>query len=259
MAQEKAQTQTVSGRPNISFRPHRRPAQEHADGHAQRPRSLAGDGHHLRQRLRHAVAVLPEQVSPSCAASTRTTPASRQTARRTEGPGSQANSGKESATIATRLRSSGYDTGIVGKYMNGYDASWTPPGWSYTYLRADPNTPGALVREDGVAKDASGDPLSSVERAQERALAYLDRRTDQAAGGPFALFFWTGQPHLPAGNYSPRYENLFQDAQVPRTPAFDEADVSDKPQWIRNTPASPTRRRTRWTTGVGTRCAPASR
>ena len=235
MAQEKAQTQTVSGRPNIVF-------------------VLTDDQHkntltampNVRDRLQAMGTTFDNAyVTQSLCCPSRASILRGQYPHNTgieaNGPpegGAEKfrNSGKESATIATRLRSSGYDTGIVGKYMNGYDASWTPPGWSYTYLRADPNTPGALVREDGVAKDTSGDPLSSVERAQERALAYLDRRTDQAADGPFALFFWTGQPHLPAGNYSPRYENLFQDAQVPRTPAFDEADVSDKPQWIRNTP-----------------------
>jgi hypothetical protein len=35
------------------------------------------------------------------------------------------------------LMQSGYATGLVGKYMNNYDASYKPPGWSYWYAKAD--------------------------------------------------------------------------------------------------------------------------
>jgi N-acetylglucosamine-6-sulfatase len=33
------------------------------------------------------------------------------------------------ATIATALHGAGYRTGLVGKYLNGYDGSVMPPGW----------------------------------------------------------------------------------------------------------------------------------
>ncbi len=42
------------------------------------------------------------------------------------------NTGLENSTIATWLRQRGYATGLVGKYLNGYQtASWVPPGWTY--------------------------------------------------------------------------------------------------------------------------------
>ena len=40
--------------------------------------------------------------------------------------------GDENSTIATWLQQKGYATGLVGKYLNGYNnASYVPPGWSY--------------------------------------------------------------------------------------------------------------------------------
>jgi arylsulfatase A-like enzyme len=38
-------------------------------------------------------------------------------------------------------------------------------------------------------------------------------------------------PHWPA-TPAPRYANLFTDLKAPRTTSYDEADVSDKPQYI---------------------------
>src|SRR5215208_5349638 len=41
------------------------------------------------------------------------------------------------------------------------------------------------------------------------------------------------RPHAPA-KPSLRHEDLYEDLRAPRTPSFDEADVSDKPGWVRN-------------------------
>ena len=50
------------------------------------------------------------------------------------------------------------------------------------------------------------------------------------------LFYWTTQPHLP-DRAPPDYRNLFRDARLPRPPSFNEADVSDKPDYIENLPS----------------------
>jgi N-acetylglucosamine-6-sulfatase len=47
------------------------------------------------------------------------------------------------------------------------------------------------------------------------------------------LFYWTTQPHLPA-NVPPGYQNLFQEAKLPRPSSFNEPDVTDKPAYIKN-------------------------
>ncbi|HEX6709207.1 MAG TPA: sulfatase-like hydrolase/transferase, partial [Rubrobacter sp.] len=80
----------------------------------------------------------------------------------------------------------------------------------------------------------AGEPGNWGDRFKARSMNYLDRRTDQASDGPFALFFWTGQPHLQASDYAERYANMYSHATLDPKPSFDEDDVSDKPLWVRN-------------------------
>jgi len=145
-------------------------------------------------------------------------------------------SGKESETIATRLRRSGYVTGLVGKYMNGYDASYTPPGWAYWYGKADATVPGDPARENGTVIDYAGDGGNWGDRWDNKAMGFLDRNTDAISDKPFALFFWSGQPHLQANDYADRYSGLYMNASLPPTPSFNEADVTDKPRWVQDLP-----------------------
>ena len=142
--------------------------------------------------------------------------------------------GGEDNTVAHWLGRQGYSTALVGKYMNGYDASYKPPGWSYWYAKADASTPGQKVNENGHVVDFEGKPGNWGDRFKARTMDYLDRKTDQASDGPFALFFWTGQPHLQAGDYAERYVNMYSHATLDAKPSFDEGDVSDKPMWVRN-------------------------
>jgi N-acetylglucosamine-6-sulfatase len=124
----------------------------------------------------------------------------------------------EANTVATRMRAAGYRTALVGKYMNDYP--WTlgtnhvPPGWVDWAANRSPNwRPGALHETDYCFEWAS-DYLRSV-------------------GTAAPLFLWVA-PKLPHDPYIPpsRYQNA--SPQVPPTPpSFNEADVSDKPLFVR--------------------------
>ena len=144
--------------------------------------------------------------------------------------------GLEDDTVGHWLRDEGYTTGFVGKYMNGYDASYKPPGWSYWYAKADGGTPGERVNANGPTRNLAGDGKTWTDRLAPKATGFLDRSTDGAGDGPFALFFWPTQPHLEAGDYANRYAGLYRDEPLASKPSFDEADVSDKPRWIRELP-----------------------
>jgi arylsulfatase A-like enzyme len=56
-----------------------------------------------------------------------------------------------------------------------------------------------------------------------------------AAGQPFFVYVLPYTPHSPSVS-APRHEGMFTDAELPRTPAFDEGDVSDKPEFVRRIP-----------------------
>jgi N-acetylglucosamine-6-sulfatase len=153
-------------------------------------------------------------------------------------------------TLAVWLQRAGYSTALVGKYMNGY-GRWNPyevpPGWSewhalvgrwnYRYYGYVFNHDGALRPYGSTAEDYQTDVITGLAEDVVRRRA--------AADAPF--FLWTtyvaphtGTPHElldPPGVSpvpAPRHENAFVGALLPRSAAFDEADVSDKPFAIRS-------------------------
>jgi N-acetylglucosamine-6-sulfatase len=143
-------------------------------------------------------------------------------------------SGAEADDLPIWLRQQGYVTALVGKYMNGYDASYKPRGWNFWYAKASGNTPGQKVNDNGRVVDFAGEAGNWGDRYSEQLLAFLKRRTNQATDKPFAMFFWTNQPHLPAGGYADRYATLYSDATLTPKPSLNEQDVQDKPQWVQN-------------------------
>ncbi len=143
---------------------------------------------------------------------------------------------REESTIATWLQEAGYRTALMGKYLNGYpQTTYVPPGWDEWYGVAGGvnffnyrlNENGSLVFYGTQPEDYLTDVLS------EKAADFI-RRT-AATGQPFFIYIAPYAPHEPA-TPAPRHEEAFAGVQAPRTPSFNEADVSDKPIWVRNTP-----------------------
>ena len=140
--------------------------------------------------------------------------------------------GHENSTVATWLQGEGYSTTLVGKYMNDYHGNRVPPGWDDWYgisgghLSQDLNEngrihhygPGRYHLDDVLAEKAAG----SAGRSPED-------------GTPFFMWVGTQAPHAPA-DPAPRHEGTFSEARLPRPPSFNEGDVSDKPDWVRDNP-----------------------
>jgi arylsulfatase A-like enzyme len=150
-------------------------------------------------------------------------------------------SGAEANTIATALHTAGYHTGLVGKYLNGYpqtaDGGYIPPGWDdwavhvgaseyFTYY-LNINRTYQLYGTD--AKDYITDVMSDL------SVDFVNKTAALSPRQPFFLYIATVAPHLPA-MAAPRHGAEFPDAQVPRDPSFNEADISDKPGWVRRFP-----------------------
>jgi N-acetylglucosamine-6-sulfatase len=158
-----------------------------------------------------------------------------------------------SDTLPSWLRAAGYRTVHIGKYLNGYGRlrpTEVPAGWDEWFGSTDPSTyrfynytlneNGRLVNRGNAQTDYQADvytakAVDAVKRLAPRAepfflsVAYLAPHS----GGP-------REPDDPASLGTPvpapRHRNRFANEPMPRTPAFNEADVSDKPGAIRRRP-----------------------
>ena len=151
-------------------------------------------------------------------------------------------SGLESSTVATWLQAAGYRTALIGKYLNGYpngapSSTYIPPGWTrwfspnggnpYSEYNYSLNENGTTVSYGSAPSDYLVDVISS------KAATFIRNTTTNYPSKPFFLYLAPYVPHGPA-TPPPRYANDFPGIQAPRTASFNEADVSDKPAWLRN-------------------------
>jgi N-acetylglucosamine-6-sulfatase len=149
------------------------------------------------------------------------------------------NLGLEGETVATLLQNAGYRTALFGKYLNGYpepaDPTYIPPGWSEWVSPAGDdayNEYGYTLNDNGRLVPHGSRPedyLTDVVAAE--AVDFVTRN----ARRPYFLYLPLYAPHRPA-TPAPRHLGLQPGVRVPRTPSFNEADVSDKPQSVRELP-----------------------
>ena len=145
--------------------------------------------------------------------------------------------GHDQDTVATRLRATGYDTGYFGKYMNGLaqDPSYVAPGWDRWVALLDGMIDDPRVSVDGEVRKVASQ--RAFDRFAARRLRRFIRRHEDRPW--FAVF----SPTAPHGPYtpSPRHADDFDDVEWD-PPAADEADMSDKPTWMRDLPLQDRRR-----------------
>jgi arylsulfatase A-like enzyme len=150
-------------------------------------------------------------------------------------------------SIATQLHALGYHTALAGKYLNMYGtckknaancAPTIPAGWdrwdalgdqayySYTLWSGDAGAPATPQAHGTAPEDYSTDVIA---RAAERQIA------DAPPSQP--LFEWVAVfgPHAPM-TPAPRHAGSSCPVQPWDPPSFNEADVSDKPAYVRGTP-----------------------
>ncbi len=147
----------------------------------------------------------------------------------------------EDDTIATRLQRAGYRTGLFGKYLNKYPgtagAGYVPPGWTrwVSPVAGQPYSGYNYTLSVDGAPETHGDLPSDY--ATDVLVDHADAFVEQsvAAGQPFFAYVAPFTPHFPSIP-APVDVGTFAGATAPRTPSFDQRDVSAMPALIRNAP-----------------------
>lgn len=149
--------------------------------------------------------------------------------------------GKDANTLPVWLDRAGYETGLVGKYMNAYNdahAFYEPPGWDVWQALTSLDKPGrdyyhySIAEQNGLT--TYGTPGTDDEAAYmtdvlaDRAEAFI---RSSPVDEPMFLAFWPWGPHKPS---TPplRYRDALPGFVGIRPPNLNEADVSDKPAWV---------------------------
>jgi N-acetylglucosamine-6-sulfatase len=142
--------------------------------------------------------------------------------------------GDQNRTFATSLQSGGYRTAMMGKYLNGYEPeNPVPPGWSewdvagngYPEFNYSLNENGHVVRYGNQPKDYLTDVLG------RKGTGFINDSVQKDQ--PFMMEIATFAPHGPF-TPAPRDADKFPGLRAPRGPAFNEADMSDKPAWLKD-------------------------
>ena len=152
--------------------------------------------------------------------------------------------GEEQSTVAVWLQSAGYSTMLAGKYLNFYplktDPWHVPPGWSEWYSPIQ----GLPYSEYNYTLNENGRKVAYGNQPQDYGMdVYVGKTVDfiqrsAKANRPFFVYLAPYAPHMPY-TPAPRHASLYPELKAPRTPNFNEADVSDKPAYIREQPLIP--------------------
>jgi arylsulfatase A-like enzyme len=148
-----------------------------------------------------------------------------------------------SETLPVWLDRAGYRTAFIGKYMNGYNrVRDIPPGWDEWAGMVDFGYYDFALNVDGERVDYGSAPADyQTDVLADRAADFIDRSAPAAE--PFFLWVAPQAPHIagvrsdigepdnPQG--APRHQGDYKGAIAPRTPNYNEKDVSDKPRYIR--------------------------
>ena len=146
----------------------------------------------------------------------------------------------ETSTVATWLDDAGYHTGLVGKYLNLYPferPAYVPAGWDRWWGRQHGPVTSlyydyALFDQDHVVHYGHADSDYATDVLAGKATDFIH---EAPADRPFFLWFAPTAPHPPWVG-APRDAGALAGLPVPTPPSVGEADVSDKPAWVRDLP-----------------------
>ena len=140
--------------------------------------------------------------------------------------------GRERSTVATWLDEAGYNTAYMGKYMNGYNGTVVPQGWD-DWLAVSGNYASDALTYNGTLLPNALQGRHETAVLTRKSSLYIEHASKSRK--PFFLYLAPRAPHQPA-KPAPRHRDLYSSAEVPAEPsddpAYNEADLSDKPAWL---------------------------
>ena len=153
-------------------------------------------------------------------------------------------------TLPIWLNEDGYETGHMGRYLNGYgysNKSYVPPGYNrwHAPVGFEQGTSASYTgyyMNDAVCPTASN--CTGVVTPVKQSQYFTDRLDDLAvdfvrtASEPFFVHVAHRAPHedahFPVGPQpAHKYAGSLKGVKLPRGPGFDEANLSDKPAYLR--------------------------
>lgn len=144
----------------------------------------------------------------------------------------------ETETLAAWLDAAGYETALVGKYLNGYPfgrGPYVPTGWDRWWGKQQ-GGPESIYRDFTVIEQGTpvryGADAYSTDVFADQAVRFIEQAPSDR---PFFLWFAPTAPHPPA-EPAPRHAGRYADLPLPSPPSLGEVDVSDKPAWVRALP-----------------------
>ena len=152
--------------------------------------------------------------------------------------------GDERGTIALALDGIGYRTALIGKYLNEFAGPQAPPGWDRFAAFIGRHDGAAYYDYSMFVKNAAGTHTETFgSEPRDYSTSVIDRKAlaflrSTPVEQPFFLYVTPFAPHarvVPA----PRDQGTWSDHHQALMPSFDEADVSDKPAYIRQSPMLP--------------------
>jgi N-acetylglucosamine-6-sulfatase len=146
--------------------------------------------------------------------------------------------GDDAHTFALALQHAGYQTAMMGKYLNGYmpRRAGVPAGWNVWDVAGDGYPEFNYdLNQNGRVQHYGSDPAAYLTDVLASTADAFIRRS---ASGPFFLEVATFAPHAPYIP-APRHQDKFPGLTAPRSPAFSARPDAAAPAWLKAIPPIP--------------------
>jgi N-acetylglucosamine-6-sulfatase len=143
----------------------------------------------------------------------------------------------ESRTLATALSDVGYQTGFFGKYLNGWSRPQkrkVPAGWDAFVAMRGPSGGGGAYYDYSLVGTQPSEAYASEPADYSTDVVAQKAQEFIAAADPADPLFVIYAPFGPHAPFTPAPRHIGAWPKEPLTPPVNEADISDKPEFMQS-------------------------